>query len=105
MKPWIDPRERRARWYFSTLMVIGVGALVTALILLMSGGPTSEEVPILVAVVVILIISLFLGVRQLRRLPRDFNNMKNNVKIAAILVDISEMDHRESLGRLSDRPV
>lgn len=72
MKPWIDPRERRARWYFSALMVISAGALIAAIFLLMFTGPTSEEVAILIAAVAGLAIVLVLGVRQLRGLSREF---------------------------------
>lgn len=72
MKPWIDPRERRARSYFSALFVIGTGALIVLIILMLTGDPSPEEVGILLAAAVILVISLFFGGRTLRRLPREY---------------------------------
>ncbi|MDR6508117.1 hypothetical protein [Arthrobacter oryzae] len=72
MKPWIDPREGRARWYFSTLIAIGAIALIVMIVLLLTGDPAPEEVAILLAAAVILVISLFLGARTLRRLPHEY---------------------------------
>lgn len=72
MKPWIDPRERRARWFFSALAVVNAVALMAALFLLVYEDLTSEETVILLVGTAMAIVVVFLAVRKVRQLPREF---------------------------------
>lgn len=80
MKPWIDPRERRARWYFSVLTVLSVGALIAMIFLLIRGNLTSEEVVIALVTALLAIVGVILGVRQLRQLPHEFQQQNEQAE-------------------------
>jgi ATP/ADP translocase len=72
MKPWIDPRERRAKWYFSILTVLSIGSLIAMIFLLIWGNLTSEEIVIALVTAILAVIGSILAIRQLRQLPREF---------------------------------
>ena len=78
MKPWIDPRERRARWYFSALAVACGAGLIAALYLLVYEDLTSEETVILLVASAIGIVTVFFAIRKVRQLPREFQQYEES---------------------------
>lgn len=72
MKPWIDPRERRARWYFSTLFVLSVVALIAMVSLLLWGEQTAEERMIVIVAAVLALVGSVLTLWKVRQTPNDF---------------------------------
>ena len=76
MEPWIDPRERRARWYFATLLVIGIGTLLAMVFLLMQFEMTSEEVAIAVVTAFLSLLGVILAALKLRQLPHEFRQQE-----------------------------
>jgi membrane protein YdbS with pleckstrin-like domain len=71
MKPWIHPQERRARIYWWIQIVIVVVVLIAAPVLLLR-EPTLDHVVIVAGIVVIGLISLFIGIKVLRKLPDEY---------------------------------
>lgn len=71
MKPWIHPQERRSRIYW--LIQIAVCAVVMILIpTLLLRDPTVDHVVIALAVVLIGIVVVIIGLRELRKLPNEY---------------------------------
>lgn len=77
MAQWIDPRERRAMWYFSTLFVLCVLSIIAMVSLLLWGEQTSEERMITVVAGVLALVGSVLAIRQIRKTPRDFQQLGN----------------------------
>lgn len=77
MEPWIDPRERRARWYFSALIVLSIGAFIAMIVLLVSADLTTEEIAIAVVTASLALLGAILAARHLKQLPREFRQHEN----------------------------
>jgi uncharacterized membrane protein YqjE len=71
MKPWIDPRERRARWYWLTGLVLSVLALVGMVSLMLWVELTSEERMIAIATAVLALVCTGGSIWQLKQYPKD----------------------------------
>jgi uncharacterized membrane protein YiaA len=68
MEPWIDPRERRARWYFSTLLVLSISALIAMIVLVLLAKLTLEEVAIATVTAFLSLLGAILTARHLKQL-------------------------------------
>jgi uncharacterized membrane protein YdjX (TVP38/TMEM64 family) len=75
--PWIDPRERRARWYFSALLLLGVGTLLGMIFLLILGDKqTSEERVLTLVTAALAAVSVLLAALKLKRLSGEFQQQE-----------------------------
>lgn len=72
MQPWIDPRERRARWYFLSLLLLCVGTLLAMIFLVLRNELTNEETIIAYIVAALSTIGGSLAALKLKRLPGEF---------------------------------
>ncbi|WP_144673676.1 hypothetical protein [Arthrobacter sp. U41] len=72
MEPWIDPRERRARWYFSTLLVLNISVLIAMIVLVLLAKLTLEEVAIATVAAFLSLLGAIMTARHLKQLPREF---------------------------------
>lgn len=72
MKPWIDPRERRAResWIIEIGYVIFLMILAVAALLFVPSSP--EKTAGIVGILVLGGVLIALGIWQYRRLPYEF---------------------------------
>jgi uncharacterized membrane protein YdjX (TVP38/TMEM64 family) len=76
--PWIDPRERRARWYFSSLLLLGVGTLLGMIFLLILGDKqTSEERVLTLVTAALAAIGVLLAALKLKRLSGEFQQQED----------------------------
>jgi hypothetical protein len=76
MEPWIDPREHRARWYFATLLVLGIGTLIAMVFLLMLAEMTPEEDAIALVTAFLSLLGAILAALKLRQLPHEFRQQE-----------------------------
>lgn len=71
MKPWIDPRERRARWYWSASFVACILALAAAASVLLWAEQTVEERMIVIVAAVLALVGAAGSIWQLKQYPKD----------------------------------
>lgn len=71
MKPWIDPRERRARWYWLTSFVVCILSLAVAVSLLLWANLTVEERVITVVAGVLVLVCAAGSLWQVKQYPKD----------------------------------
>ncbi|WP_458779948.1 hypothetical protein [Arthrobacter sp. D3-16] len=72
MQPWIDPRERRARWYFSSLLLLSVVTLLAMIFLILRYELTLEERTIAFIVAALSAIGGSLAALKLKGLRGEF---------------------------------
>lgn len=77
MEPWIDPRERRARWYFASLLLLGIGTLLAMVVLLMLAEMTPEEDAIALVAALLSLLGAVLAALKLRQLPHEFRQQED----------------------------
>lgn len=71
MKPWIDPRERRARWYWSTGFVLCVLALIAMVSMLLWGEQAGEERMIAIVTAVLALAGAVGAIWRIRQTSKD----------------------------------
>lgn len=71
MKPWVDPRERRARWYWLTSFVVCILALAAAASMLLWAEQTAEERMIVIVAAVLALVAAVGSIWQLKQYPKD----------------------------------
>lgn len=71
MKPWIDPRERRARWYWLSSFVACILSLLAMVWLLLWAEQTGEERMIAIVAGVLALVGAAGSIWQLKTYPKD----------------------------------
>jgi protein-S-isoprenylcysteine O-methyltransferase Ste14 len=71
MKRWIDPRERRARWYWLTGFVLCILTLAAAASVLLWAEQTVEERMMTIVIAVLAPVAAAGSLWQLKQYPKD----------------------------------